>query len=178
METAILAGIDKKKDALVMVSTAVLTAWLMPGASTAANAAEAAGGAAVKAAGNAAEKIGKEAAKQNLSQKIGDLLSKRATQQAGESAGKVGKVAENVGKNASKQVVKETSKFAKFLGAMGTVIKDINPLEHVVHLLLVRLRNLLLKGLLQIIPPLLQEMSFLRYLMLLKLKLFFRYNKI
>ncbi|MDD5941097.1 dynamin family protein [Fibrobacter sp.] len=95
---AAMAGIDKKKDALVMVSTAVLTAWLMPGASTAANAAEAAGGAAVKAAGNAAEKIGKEAAKQNLSQKIGDLLSKRATQQAGESAGKVGKVAENVGK--------------------------------------------------------------------------------
>ncbi len=128
---AAMAGIDKKKDALVMVSTAVLTAWLMPGASTAANAAEAAGGAAVKAAGNAAEKIGKEATKQNLSQKIGDLLSKRATQQAGESAGKVGKVAENVGKNASKQVVKETSKFAKFLGAMGTVIKDINPLEHV-----------------------------------------------
>lgn len=128
---AAMAGIDKKKDALVMVSTAVLAAWLMPGASTAANAAEAAGGAAVKAAGNAAEKIGKEAAKQNLSQKIGDLLSKRATQQAGESAGKVGKVAENVGKNASKQVVKETSKFAKFLGAMGTVIKDINPLEHV-----------------------------------------------
>ncbi|MDD5941098.1 hypothetical protein [Fibrobacter sp.] len=27
--------------------------------------------------------------------------------------------------------MKETSKFAKFLGAMGTVIKDINPLEHV-----------------------------------------------
>lgn len=148
---AAMTGIDKKKDALVTVSTAVLTAWLMPGASTAANAAEAAGGAAVKTAGDAAEKIGKEASKSNFAQKIGDLLSKRTTQQAGESAGKVaekvGKVAENAGKNASKQVAKEASKFAKLLGVVGTVVKDANPLQHVGTLVADKVKEASFEGL-------------------------------
>lgn len=125
--TAAMTSIDKSKDALVTVSTAALTAWLLPGASTAANAVEAAGGAAAKTAGDAAAKAGTSSIKkfaENANKKLSEVLGKTT----GEAAKSVGK--ESV-KQVGKQTVQEASKFAKFLGIIGTAIKEANPLEHV-----------------------------------------------
>lgn len=101
-----MKNIERVRNLSVMVTTAVATAWIAPGATAAANAAEAAGGAAgQQVAAKTAQKVAVEAAKKAAT--IGEVLVEGARKRA-----------EN-----------KPSFLTKALVGLAEVVKDINPLE-------------------------------------------------
>ncbi len=78
-----MKNIERVRDLSVMVSTAIATAWIAPGATTAANAAEAASGAAAqqaakKVAAGTAKKVATEAAKKVAAETVKASFLKKA----------------------------------------------------------------------------------------------------
>ncbi len=78
-----MKNIERVRDLSVMVSTAIATAWIAPGATTAANAAEAASGAAAqqaakKVAAGSAKKVATEAAKKVAAETVKASFLKKA----------------------------------------------------------------------------------------------------